>query len=514
MKRLPIAKAVFKDLIEGDFCYVDKTQYIKQLNDSGEKYWFFARPRRFGKSLFLDTIRAAFAGEKKLFKGLYLEDNWDWDIIYPVIKISFGSSDAKTPEETNNILHEKINTVAKNYDIKLENISISGKFEELIALLCKKAKQSVVVLIDEYDKPMLDNITEKNVKEIRKELAGFYSVLKDAEKYLKFVFITGVSKFSKTSIFSKLNNLQDISLRKKYSDICGYTQTDLETVFKEYLHNVDLKTLKEWYDGYNFLGKNLYNPYDILLFLDEKKYKPYWFQTGTPTFLLELIKEKKYYVPELENITLPDSEMQEFDLDYIDLSVLLYQAGYLTIKKELQLGFRTFYEVKIPNKEVRFGIMDYLTRMLYTTEFHTNDRVKLYQKIYYAITDNKPEDLKLAFHTFFASIPVDWYRKNNINKFEGFYASMFYAFFAAQGFDIIPEDFTNKGRIDMTITTKTGIFIFEFKMKTNPKNALQQIKDKKYHEKYLNQNKEIYLIGIEFDEEQKNISKFESEKYH
>ena len=301
-------------------------------------------------------------------------------------------------------------------------------------------------------------------------------------------------------------------MEKKYADICGYTQTDLETVFADYLHDVDLEKVKEWYDGYNFLGNNIYNPYDILLFLDSKEYKPYWFKTGTPTFLLELIKEKKYHIPKFENITVYESEIEEFDLDYIDLNVLLYQAGYLTIKNKSVIGFRTQYELALPNKEVRFGITDYLLRMLYAIGTDTHDRNELYTKIYYAITDNKPEDLKLAFHSFFASIPVDWYRKNNINKFEGFYSAMFYAFFAAQGFDIIPEDFTNKGKIDMTIKTKTGFFIFEFKMKTNPKNALQQIKDKKYHEKYLNQNKALFLIGIEFDEEQKNISMFECEK--
>ncbi len=512
MKNLPIAKAVFKDLIERNFCYVDKTKYIKQLDDADKKYWFLARPRRFGKSLFLDTIRAAFAGEKELFKGLYIENNWDWNIKYPIITISLGSSNVTNKNDTKLMLNEKINAIAKDFNVVLFNKTIVGKFEELIAVLFKKYNQNIVVLIDEYDKPILDNITEKNVTEIRNELAGFYSVLKDSEKYLKFVFITGVSRFSKTSIFSKLNNLQDISMVEKYADICGYTQTDLETIFADYLHDVDLEKVKEWYDGYNFLGSNIYNPYDILLFLDSKKYEPFWFTTGTPTFLLELIKEKKYYLPELETIEIAKSEMDEFDLDYIDLNVLLLQAGYLTIKGEKKVGYRTHYYLKIPNLEVKLGLTEYILRMLYTSGASTTNRTMLYEKIYFAIADNKPEDLQSAFYSFFASIPVDWYRKNQINKYEGFYSAMFYAFFAAQGFTIIPEDFTNKGKIDMTVKTKTGIFIFEFKMRTNTKNALQQIKDKKYHEKYSNLNKEIFLIGIEFDEEQKNISLFECEK--
>ena len=512
MKRLPIAKAVFSRLIKDDYCYVDKTHYIKQLNDAGKLYWFLSRPRRFGKSLFVDTLRAAFSAEKKLFKGLFLEKNWDWDTKYPVITISFGGGTVTTKAEFQKSANFSLEIIANKYKIKLKEELISTKFKEIIIKLNEKYKQNVVVLIDEYDKPMLDNITETNVKEIRNELAGFYSVLKEMEVYLKFVFITGVSKFSKTSIFSKLNNLQDISLKEKFADICGYTQHDLETIFADYLHDVDLQKVKNWYDGYNFLGKNLYNPYDILLFLDEKKYKSFWFYTGTPTFLLELIKEKKYYVPKLENIKLTDSQMEEFDINHIDLNVLLYQAGYLTIEKEEQFADNYFFKLKIPNKEVRKGLTEYILRMFYTVAADSNNRTELYQQIYFAIADSKPQDLQAAFYSFFASIPVDWYRKNNINKFEGFYTSMFYAFFAAQGFDIIPEDFTNKGRIDMTITTETGVFIFEFKMKTNPKNALIQIKERKYHEKYLNQDKPIFLIGIEFDEKQKNISEFEIEK--
>ena len=512
MKRLPIAKAVFRKLIEGDFCYVDKTPYIKQLEDAGDTYWFLARPRRFGKSLFVDTLRAAYSGEKELFKGLFLENNWDWSKQYPVIKINFGGGTAETKQMLYNNFDYQLRLNAEKYQVDIKENEISDRFKELIIKLYQKYDIGVVVLIDEYDKPLLDNITEKNAKEMRDALSNIYSILKATEDYLKFVFITGVSKFSRTSIFSKLNNLTEISLKRKYADICGYTQHDLETVFADYLHDVDMEKIKDWYDGYNFLGNNLYNPYNILLFLDDKEYKPYWFETGTPTFLLKLIKERKFYVPELENIELADTQMSEFDIDHIDLNVLLLQTGYLTITSEKQSGIRTYYTLRFPNKEVRFGFNDYLLRMFYTIGANTNDRTKLYQKIYYAIADNKPEDLEAAFYAFFSSIPVDWYRKNDIDHFEGFYSSMFYAFFAAQGFDIIPEDFTNKGKIDLTIITNTGVFIFEFKMKTNPQNALAQIKTKKYYEKYIIENKAIFLIGIEFDEDKKNISLFECKK--
>ena len=512
MKRLPIARAEFKSFTTENFCYVDKTHFIKQLSEKSNKYIFLSRPRRFGKSLFVDTLRAAYAGEKELFKDTFIENNWDWSTKHPVITINFGSSNVATKEELRIVVQEKIYTNSENYEIKLMKKSSSGLFEELIQRLYEKYNKKVVVLIDEYDKPLLDNISNTFVKEIRTELAGFYSALKDAEKYLKLVFITGVSKFSKTSIFSKLNNLSDISLDPNFADICGYTQQDLETVFADYLKDVDLKKVKDWYDGYNFLGNDLYNPYSILLFLESKRYKAHWFETGTPTFLLELLEKRKFYLPQLEKVKLSETQLGEFDIDRIDFVALLFQTGYLSIKSEEEFGIQTFYNLRFPNKEVRFGFNEYLLRMLYTEGADSSQRSELYQQIYSAIADNKPQDLEKTFFSFFASIPSDWYRKNNISEFEGFYSSMFYAFFAAQGFHIIPEDFTNKGRIDLTVSTETGIFIFEYKMKKQKKNALQQIKDKKYAEKYMTLEKEIFLIGIEFDEEKRNISQFECEK--
>ena len=347
---------------------------------------------------------------------------------------------------------------------------------------------------------------------MRNGLSSFYSVLKDASQYIKFVFLTGVSKFSRTSIFSKLNNITDISLIDKYADICGYTQNDLETIFADYLHDVDLQKVKKWYNGYNFNGSLVYNPYDVLMFLWEKKYKSHWFKTGTPTFLLDLIKERKFYIPDLENIKISDTQMEEFDINNIKLDVLLFQTGYLTIKNTRQIGVKYIYDLKIPNLEVKMGFTDYLLRMFYGTGANAYQQTNFSEKIYFALFDQKPHDLQQAFHSFFSCIPNDWYRKNNISEYEGFYCSMFYTFFAALGLDIVAEDHTSKGRIDLTVIMESAIYIFEFKMKTNPKNALTQIKEKQYYQKYLSDNKNIFLIGIEFDEEQKNISHYECEK--
>jgi len=511
VKRLPIAKTTIKEIINDNFLYVDKSRYIKELLDDGNKYWFLARPRRFGKSLFLDTLRAAFTGEKELFRGLYLENNWDWSKKFPVISISFGSSNASNVKELNIHLKYLLKTNANRYEFSVEEELIPDCFSELIVKLNKKYNSGVVILIDEYDKPILDNITSKNIDSIRRELAGFYSVLKDADAYLKFVFLTGVSKFSKTSIVSKLNNLTDISLSEKYADICGYTQVELENVFAEYLYDENLDKIKEWYDGYNFLGSNVYNPFDILFYLSEKKFKSYWFETGTPTFLLNLIKEQKYFIPQLNKITLSESQLGEFDINHIAIETLLFQTGYLTINEEIEIGSIIKYKLSIPNLEVQIGLNDYLLRSFFSPGSMLVEQSNLSDSIYLSLYNNKLEELEKAFYSFFASVPHDWYRKNNISNYEGYYCSVFYTYFNALGLHIIAEDVSSRGNVDFTVIMDDAVYIFEIKLKSNSKNALKQIKERKYHEKYLSDKKDIYLVGIEFDIKKKNISKFQYE---
>ena len=371
-KKLPISNSVFKEIINENNCYVDKTKYVKLLEDYPSKYFFLSRPRRFGKSLFLDTLRAAYAGEKELFKGLYLENNWDFSKKHPIINITFGSGSVFTEKELQLHIKSLLDENAREYKIRLSEKFLPDRFRELISKLKEKYNLGVVVLIDEYDKPILDNISKPIAEKMRDQLASFYSVLKEANKYLKFVFLTGVSKFSKTSIFSKLNNIQDLTLKKDYGNICGYTQKELEDTFKDYLEDVDLEKVKDWYDGYNFLGSNMYNPYDILLFLLDKEYEVYWFQTGTPTFLLELIKEKKYYLPDFEKIEITKNQLDEFKLDNIILEVLLYQTGYLTIKKTIKKGNTTIYKLGIPNKEVQIGLNEYLVRNFFAPGNNVN----------------------------------------------------------------------------------------------------------------------------------------------
>jgi hypothetical protein len=273
MKKLGIGISDFKELINGNYIYVDKTEYIYKLIDQG-KYYFLSRPRRFGKSLLISTIEYLFKGEKELYKGLYIQDKWKWEEIYPVIRIDFGDTQVKNERELQKELKAIIVETGREYNYKYnEKYTINRNLRLLIEGIYEITKKQVVILIDEYDKPILDNIDRKEeVERIRETLKGFYTTLKGLDRYIKFVLVTGVSKFAKVSLFSGLNQLKDISLDVRYGNICGYTQGELEIYFKEYLEGVNLEEVKDWYNGYNFLGEKLYNPFDILLYLDSKRF--------------------------------------------------------------------------------------------------------------------------------------------------------------------------------------------------------------------------------------------------
>ncbi|MCA1794010.1 MAG: AAA family ATPase, partial [Desulfobacteraceae bacterium] len=333
LKKLPIGIQTFEKIIDGDCYYVDKTRYIQTLASRGD-YYFLSRPRRFGKSLLLSTIKAAFQGKRALFSGLFLENNWDWETTHPVIHISFGSGVVRSLEELQLHFSEMLDDLRREHGIEGRKTSLSGQFAELISELSAKYNQKVVVLVDEYDKPILDNIEKPSLAaQIRDELKNYYSVIKDSDLHIEFVFITGVSKFSKVSLFSGLNNLKDITLNPEYSAICGYTQAELETVFADRLAGRDMPQIREWYNGYNWLGEKVYNPFDILLYLDTGQFSSYWFETGTPSFLIKLLQQGKYRIADMENLTAGEEIVGSFDVENITVETLLFQTGYLTLTR-------------------------------------------------------------------------------------------------------------------------------------------------------------------------------------
>jgi len=391
------------------------------------------------------------------------------------------------------------------------------KFHELIKILHEKYQQQVVILIDEYDKPILDNITETDIAlEIREGLKNLYSVIKDCDEFLKFVFFTGVSKFSKVNLFSGLNNLTDITLDHRYTTLCGYTHPELIHTFKDRLDGVDQDKVKLWYDGYSFLGDTVYNPYDILLYLYSGVYKNYWFETATPSFLIKLIRERKYFVPRIEDIKATETLLSSFDVDVIELETLLFQTGYLTITGRRQVGAREIYELGYPNLEVKMSLTDYILHyLLKETSNKEDNKIAIYE----ALVEADFDKLQTVFHSLFASIPYNWYVNNDLDKYEGYYASIFYCYFAALGIDVKPEDPTNHGRIDLIIKLDRHIYLIEFKvieLDQNKNKALAQIKTKKYFEKYQallhSDDYKIFLVGVEFSRNEKNIVGFEWER--
>jgi hypothetical protein len=503
-----------------DYCYVDKTPLIRQLVDEGE-YYFLSRPRRFGKSLLISTLKSAFLGQKDLFKGLYLETHWDWSVQYPVIHISFGGGVLKNRA----ILDAKIDTFlkenGKRYEIELKNPTISDRFAELIQKIHHKSQQKVVILVDEYDKPILDNITKTDLAiEIRKGLKNIYSVIKDSDEYIKFAFLTGVSKFSKVSLFSGLNNLTDLTLDRQCATICGYTETEIKTVFSEYLEGVDFEMLGKWYDGYNFLGEHVYNPYDVLLYLKTQEFNNYWFETANLSFLIQLLQTKHYSIPNLEQIKAGSNLLSSFDIEHLEIETILFQTGYLTIKTKKRVGARIVYELAYPNLEVKMSLTDSILTDLTQHPLETERNLSA---VYTALDTANIDALQNIFQAFFASIPHDCYRKNQLANYEGYYASIVYCYFAALGLDVIPEDNTNHGQIDLTVKLNHKIFIIEFKVieltsktptdsktiQDKSNSALAQIKEKRYFEKYQSLNQSIYLIGVEFSKEDRNIVNFQ-----
>ncbi|WP_459894648.1 ATP-binding protein, partial [Hydrogenobaculum acidophilum] len=436
MKVLPIGIQSFLSIrTEKDYYYVDKTKYVKILSDNG-KYYFLSRPRRFGKSLFLDTLRQAFLGKKELFKGLYLYENWDWNKKYPVVYIDFGGGVINSSNGLKEIINYTLEKNAKHYDVALkESLPINLKFTELITSLYEKCNLPVVVLVDEYDKPILDAIDNIEIAYQNREiLKNLYSPLKPLDPYLKLVFLTGVSRFSKVSIFSGLNQLNDITLDKKFATICGYTQSELESIFEDRLEDFDKEQIKTWYNGYSWLGESVYNPFDVMLLFDRKRFAPYWFETGTPTFLLKTIKNQGLYLPDLENLEVGEEIISSIDLEDMPIEALLFQTGYITIKNYNPED--NIYTLSYPNLEVRKSFnnafLDYVIK-------NSTLKEKLRINVLHSLRKSDFQKLKDTLSSFFASIPHNWYTKNELYKYEGFYASLVYALFNGAGILSIPE---------------------------------------------------------------------------
>ena len=515
MKNITSSVYNFEDLIQGNFLYIDKTEYIWQLIRPAKEMYFLARPRRFGKSLTVSTLKAVFEGKKELFKGLAIYDKpYDWKP-HPVIHLSFGdyNVDTDAQKELSGYLMAKIKQVAESYSIELTNETPGLCFGELIDKLYVKG--SVVILIDEYDKPILDNITNPKISQIQKHLKGFFSVLKERNAKERFLFVTGVSKFCHVSLFSDLNNLTDITMDGRYATMFGYTQEELEVNFGDRIsalagaQDIDAykEKIKDWYNGYRFHqnAKTVYNPVSLAKFLEsDGEFNTYWFSTGTPSFLLELAKQKEFDFETALKEPVPQVTFSAFEIDNIDPLTLLLQTGYVTIKGTEERFGQTWYYLDFPNTEVTTAFSAYILNR-YAGKTQT-DGVRFVAEFATSLLNNDLKKLRKAMEVFFAGIPYDVHKKQESN-FQG----IFFSIFRLLGAYVEAESATNDGRIDAVVQTPKAIYLFEFKL-DNDSTALEQIKKKEYFKKYLLDNRDIYIVGVNFDTVKGNLIGWEEEK--
>ncbi|MCQ4346397.1 ATP-binding protein [Pseudomonas stutzeri] len=507
-QKLPIGIQTFREIREEGHYYVDKSAIARQLIEEG-KYYFLSRPRRFGKSLFLDTLAELFEGNEPLFRGLAVHDQWDWGRRYPVLRLSFGGGVIRDAADLQGKIGELLTINEQALGLSCTQVENRARFAELIRSAERQAGQRVVVLVDEYDKPILDNLTRPQIaREIRDELRNLYSVIKDSDAHIRFAMLTGVSKFSKVSLFSGLNNLNDITIDARYSAICGYTDEDVDTVFAPELAGLDRDEIRRWYNGYNWMGTSVYNPFDLLLLFQKREFRPYWFETGTPTFLIDLLTARRTFLPDLERVMALESLLSSFDVEQIPSEALMFQAGYLTIDSVRRLPGQLQMTLRYPNLEVRSSLNSALLQAWGDNPARPATHLP---QLYDRLLANDFPGLQRLFEAFFASIPHDWYRNNPIAQYEGYWASVFYSHFAALGLDIRLEDTTHHGRIDMTVLFNGHVYLFEFKVvELVPEGkALQQLIERGYADKYRARGEPIHLIGVEFSRERRSVVGFE-----
>ena len=432
---------------------------------------------------------------------------------HPVVRLDFGAGHFGEPGYVHASTMAQLADAAEEAGVAVRYDTAPERFRDLLRALHARTGRRVAVLADEYDKPILDALDTPDVARAnRNYLRGLYSTIKSSDAHVRFTFLTGVSKFSKVSVFSGLNNLSDITIDPRYSAICGYTETDLDTVFAPELPSLDRERIRDWYNGYNWRGaERVYNPFDILLLFDKREFGCYWFETGTPAFLVETLFRRRVSSLELDGLLSSDDLLSSFDVDAIATEALLFQTGYLTIKDVRDRGGVRDYRLGYPNREVRQSFNRSLLRHLVqdaTRQTANTDR------LYDLMEKNDFAGMQALFQAFFASIPYEWYTSNAIAAYEGYYASVFYSYFAASGFDVTVEDSSNRGRADMAVRFAGNVYLFEFKVveQASEGAALAQLRERGYADKYRAAGEPIHLIGVEFSRETRNVTAFAVER--
>ena len=523
MEKIATDTYSFADLRQGGSVYVDKTAILKTLADGSlGKLFFVARPRRFGKSLALSTLQCLFEGRCDLIGGLAIEPDWDWNKAWPVLKLDMGSCQGETLDEVKERISLMLLKESERLKVPLRGgDDISNQFNMLLTDIANRNVGAdgkpdpasgkdgrVVLLVDEYDKPLLGHLGKPDVNDIRDALKAFYSVIKTCEGLQRFAFMTGVSKFSKVSIFSGLNNLNEFSMDARVATLFGYTHEEVKANFPGALAALGAKQgldaeatfarLVHWYDGYRFEENAVpvFNPVSVGKCLSSGKFDPYWFETGTPTFLLKLMEKNPVLLDEIE---VSQTSFSVYEPEKPALMSLLYQTGYLTIGGTRQEGEERLYRLVCPNYEVRKAFSESLSVAF--SHLDNFEHASLLTQMLAALRSDDVNDMLDALSCFFANIPA-----NITLKREQYYQTLFYAVFVLIGARTHAECWTNRGRVDAVVETPRGVFVFEFKLNDTAAAALAQIKAKGYHEKWLRCGRKVTLVGAAFDSGMRNLS--------
>ncbi|MBI3959491.1 MAG: ATP-binding protein [Chloroflexi bacterium] len=508
LKPLPVGIQTFSDLIRGGFLYVDKTPWIYELIRYSKGAYFLARPRRFGKSLLISTLGEIFEGNRELFQGLWLYDSdYSWTI-HPVIRLDFSRYSIRSVEDLSAALQRAVQQTAERYGVTIEPGRYEFQFEDLVRRLAERGQ--VVILVDEYDKPILDNITDlPTARQIRESLKGFYTSIKSLDAYLRLVFLTGISKFSKVGVFSGLNNLNDISMNANFGALVGITEAELRSSFHDHIaefaraQKTDsddiLAQMQHWYNGFRFAAhsERVYNPFSLLLAFYQQRFSNFWFESGTPTFLIDLIRDRGYDVRQLGNLRVEEFSFSTYELENLDLEPLLFQTGYLTIKTYDEKS--RIYTLSYPNYEVENAFLHYLLRA------HSEISLALTTSTLWRLAEAlRANDLERFFElldVFFANIPYDIQLRH-----EHYYQTVFYLIFKLIGLRVEAEARTSRGRIDAVVALEKAVYLFEFKVDGSEEEALAQIVERDYYRRYAGQERPLVLVGVNFSTQSRSVT--------
>ena len=512
-KLYPIGIQNFESLRKDGYLYVDKTRLIYQLVKTG-RYYFLSRPRRFGKSLLISTLEAYYQGKKELFEGLAIEQlEKDW-IKHPILHLDLNIEKYDTPESLDHILNDNLEHWESLYGTRPSEVSFSLRFAGIIQRAYEQTGKRVVILVDEYDKPMLQTFDKPDLQEdFRKTLTAFYTVLKDADPYLQFVFITGVTKFAQMGIFSTLNQLNDISFDLEYNTLCGMTRAEIETVFVPELQELALQTetnygeaveqLTRQYDGYRFTPEKgftpMFNPFSVLNALAKSRFGDYWFASGTPTFLVEILKKTNFDLRELDGIEVSSASLSDDRANISNPVPMIYQSGYLTIKSFDQ-RFRT-YTLGFPNEEVKYGFLNFVAP--FYTPVASTDTTFYIGKFVHELETGETEAFLTRLSCFFADFPYELNEKT-----ERHYQVVFYLVFKLMGQFTQAEVRTAIGRADAVVKTADYIYVFEFKLTGTAEDALKQIDEKGYLLPYTVDGRRLVKVGVSFDAAKRNLGEW------